>query len=642
MAEVKAALRLQLITGGLAEVQAATRAVQALSRAGAAGAAGEVRAASAAAAATERATTVKLRGLRTVESEMARLTQLEKNRAITAEARKALGGGGGGGGGGGFFTGHGFTDRARSVVGGIRDLTVAGMGMRYAFGAAVHSVHALIDPVREFQYELATLKSKQNFAPDVMQAISDKAKEMGRTTMFTPTQALEAGTQLAAAGVHGHDVAGALPTAMQFAQAANISAEESAHLMVQTATQFGMGANNESFRQIGDIFVKAKTSSTASIQEIGEAMNYVGPIAKQAGLSLQFTASAVSLLAEGGIKGSTAGTGLRRVITSLVKPTKESAKAMGEIGITAKDMSKGLNDLPGFFRKLNAAEEAHHLNRAGRLKLLKAAFSDRGMTIAAELQSAALKTGAGSWKLFEDRMNDADGTMQKVSDTLSDTLEGKIKKMDAALETAKITLGESFVPMLTAAIPKMTEAANAAGNWVQKNQALLPQLVEIGGAVAAGVVGTKLVAGVGSALQLLAPEATLAGASFATAFGAAFVAGIAAYGLTTALLDAMHIDMGKIGEDLYDYLHGTSDHMDTRDRSVSSAISAKKLASANVRPAGYAPMSAQNDLSLDLSGAPAHLPMSGQIDITLTDDRAKIKTRSNSIPLRTGANAGAR
>lgn len=638
MAEVKAALRLTLVTGGLAEVQAATRAVRALARAGQAGARGEASAATAAVAATERATVAKVKGLRMVEGEMARLTQLEKNRAITAEARKALGGGGGGG----FFTGHGFTDRARSIVGGIRDLTVAGMGIRYAFGTAVSAVHALIDPVREFQYELATLKSKQNFAPDVMQAISDKAKEMGRTTMFTPTQALEAGTQLAAAGVHGHDVAGALPTTMQFAQAANISAEEAAHLFVQTATQFGMGANNDSFKQVGDIFVKAKTSSTATIQEIGEAMNYVGPIAKQAGLSLRFTASAVSLLAEGGIKGSMAGTGLRRVITSLVKPTKESAKAMHEIGISSKDMSKGMSDLPGFFRKLEAAENAHHLNRAGRLKLLKATFSDRGMTVAAELQSAAIKTGAGSWELFEQRMNEADGTMQKVSETLSDTLEGKIKKLDAAMDTAKISLGESFIPMLTKAIPKITEAANATGSWVEKHGALLPTLVETAGVVGAGVLGTKLVSGVGTALQLLAPEATIAGASFATAFGAAFVAGIAAYGLTTAILDAMHIDMSKIGADLYDYLHGTKDNLDTRERSVASAIAAKKQGAANVRPQGYVPMSHLNDFALDTGGAPAHLPMDGKIDIHVTDDRVRVKTRSNSVPLRTGANAGAR
>ncbi|MDT2917637.1 phage tail tape measure protein, partial [Lactococcus lactis] len=91
-------------------------------------------------------------------------------------------------------------------------------------------------------------------------------------------------------------------------------------------------------------FVANKTS--AGFEDMGIAMEYVGPVAHSLGMNVEQTAAAVGLLSNNGIEGEKAGTSLRGALSRLLKPTKQSSAAFEELGINIDEWKKGNIGLP--------------------------------------------------------------------------------------------------------------------------------------------------------------------------------------------------------------------------------------------------------------------------------------------------------
>jgi TP901 family phage tail tape measure protein len=503
-----------------------------------------------AALAAERRAERERKSIRTVETEMERLTKLEERRKLTAEANVRLNRPSG------FFAGHGFIDKTRGFIGGVRDLTVAGMGAYYAARGAMHLAHAVIDPVREYQFELTKLRSKQNFSVSAMADIN-KSIRSNRDSIFTPLQAAEAGTTLAAAGVgaHGHheDLIAALNPTLKFSQASELSTEESAHMLIGVGNQFGF--KSKDFAHVADVLTAAKENSTASFNDLADSLTYVGPVANAAGQSLEKTASMLALLAEGNIKSSVAGTGLRSVLTSLVQPTKQTKDAMHTLGLDTRYLHDAVvkGDMPALFRKLGQAMDMKHLDKADRLKVMKQMFGENGMVVAIELSNAALRNQGQLWEQIDHNVEGAKGQVDRMSAQLGDTLEGRIRKLDARWESFKLNLGEKMLPVLDKALPKAAGFVDSLSSHLEgtSGTGLLGEVVGVAvgvGLAKALVTGlTSYMAGAGATAwaSAWASAGGTAGVPFSAALGAAVIAGIAGWQIGSALARALKIDLAS-------------------------------------------------------------------------------------------------
>ncbi len=87
-----------------------------------------------------------------------------------------------------------------------------------------------------------------------------------------------------------------------------------------------------------DVFANAVNRSKLTIDKLRTSMNYVGPIAKSAGLSFQEMAAAMMTLANSGLRASTIGTGLRRILAELSDPSDKLAAAAQDAGIALGDL----------------------------------------------------------------------------------------------------------------------------------------------------------------------------------------------------------------------------------------------------------------------------------------------------------------
>lgn len=110
-----------------------------------------------------------------------------------------------------------------------------------------------------------------------------------------------------------------------------------------------------STKTLNELAYAADATST-DFQSLGVGMSYVGSTAHQAGFSLSETASAMGILSNNGIEADKAGTGLRKVINSLITPTANGQKALASINLSTKDFltkSGKLKSMSSIFKTLN-------------------------------------------------------------------------------------------------------------------------------------------------------------------------------------------------------------------------------------------------------------------------------------------------
>ena len=96
---------------------------------------------------------------------------------------------------------------------------------------------------------------------------------------------------------------------------------------------------------VADVWLPMQIRPNSSVAETGEAMKYIAPLARAAGLSFEETAAAIGIMANAGIQGSQAGTTLRGALCRLSKPTEDMPQAMEELGISFYDSEGKMKSL---------------------------------------------------------------------------------------------------------------------------------------------------------------------------------------------------------------------------------------------------------------------------------------------------------
>ncbi|MDP8268261.1 MAG: phage tail tape measure protein [Candidatus Tenebribacter davisii] len=103
---------------------------------------------------------------------------------------------------------------------------------------------------------------------------------------------------------------------------------------------------------VSDVFANAVNRSKLTIDKLRTAMNYVGPIAKESGVSFKELSASMMVLANSGLRASTTGTGLRRVFAELVDPSKKLMEAARNAGIALNELDPTSNSLSSVISNL--------------------------------------------------------------------------------------------------------------------------------------------------------------------------------------------------------------------------------------------------------------------------------------------------
>lgn len=285
-----------------------------------------------------------------------------------------------------------------------------------------------------------------------LQALEEKAKQMGATTKFSATEAAEAMKYMAMAGWKSSDMIDGIAGVMNLAAASGENLAMTSDIVTDALTAFGLQAKDST--HFADVLAQTSSNANTNVSLMGETFKYVAPLAGSLGFSIEDTSLAIGLMANAGIKGSQAGTALRSTLTRMVKPTDDVSAAMNELGIevtnsdgTMKSLNEIMKDCRSAFSKLSDAEKAQMASTiagqeamSGFLAIVNASDTDF-----AKLEAA---------------INNADGAAEKMANTMNDNLKGKITILGSALEACGIEAYEKFEEPMKKAVDRVTDSVS--------------------------------------------------------------------------------------------------------------------------------------------------------------------------------------
>ncbi|EDN9691159.1 phage tail tape measure protein [Listeria monocytogenes] len=366
-----------------------------------------------------------------------------------------------------------------------------------------------------------------------------------------------------------------MPAIFNAARASGDDFETVMSVTTSTLEQFGMISKDtnkqmEYTNKVADVLTYVADKTAAGFSDMGTAMNYVGPISHSLGYSLTDTAAAVGLLSNRGIEGQKAGTGLRGMLTSLLKPSKSAAEAMSAVGLTIEDNNGNMKTLPTLLDDIN--DKTKKMTKTQKNSFLTMIFGREPLSAVNTL----LEAGGDSLRKYSKGADEANGYTKQVADNMRKAGKFGVDQFKASLEVLEQNVGQKLMPALTPIIEwankmidKFNDLSGAQQQSIIKWAGILAatgpvlmiggKLVAMTGGLIKGFAGLGKILGLGSKLAPLAAgfgatttavEGTsLAAAGLAGSFGALpAVIGLAGAALIGVGIYALDKHISKIEE----------------------------------------------------------------------------------------------
>ena len=295
--------------------------------------------------------------------------------------------------------------------------------------------------------------------PEQMKTLRGQILQMSKNSVFGPTALMKAAGELGAAGYEASDVMSVLPQAVQLAQGGRQPIDKMAEMLVNVKNQFRVS----DAQRINDVLAETARQTMANFKDMPEAFKYAGPFAHMAGVDLETTAAMIGMLSQQGIKGSVAGTGLRRMETGFLKADKKSVGFLKSKGINPAEVYDKSGKMKDLVRTLELLEKKG-VKASEAMKV----FGERGGPILAAL----LQGGTAELKRLRDELYKSQGASEKLAAAQMEGLPGAWARFTAAIENARLKIGESGftkdLENVTNYATRLTEAFSNAPQWMQR------------------------------------------------------------------------------------------------------------------------------------------------------------------------------
>ena len=316
-------------------------------------------------------------------------------------------------------------------------------------GAVVGLGTAAVKTAADFDTAMSKVSAVSGATGDELDALREKAREMGAKTKFSASEAAEAMNYMAMAGWKTEDMLSGIEGVMNLAAASGEDLATTSDIVTDALTAFGLSASDSG--HFADILAAASSNANTNVSMMGETFKYCAPIAGALGFSAEDTAEAIGLMANAGIKGSQAGTALRTIMNNLTGDIQLSGQALGDVTIqttnadgSMRDLSDILADCRVAFSQLSESEQA----QAAESLVGKNAMS--GFL-------ALMNAGEADINKLSSAIDNCDGCAAGMAETMQDNLAGQLQILKSQLEELAISFGELLMPAIRTIV-----------GWIQK------------------------------------------------------------------------------------------------------------------------------------------------------------------------------
>lgn len=356
---------------------------------------------------------------------------------------------------------------------------------------------AIVKTAGDFDQSMAQVKAVTQATGDDFAKLRDLAIDLGAKTAYSAVEVADAMTEMAKAGWDTNQIMDGMAGVLDAAAASGEGLASVATIVADAVSGFGLEASDAA--RVADILAHAANAGTIDISDLGESFKYVAPMAQSMGLSIEDVSTALTAMSMAGIKGSQAGTSLRRMLTNLAKPTKSVQEAIDALGIsiTNSDGSfKSLDEIVAVLRDsfsgLTDEEKAYYA------ATLAGANGQSGLL-------ALLNLSEEEYAALSEEMKNCRGEAEKTATTMQDNLNSKFEQLGGALESLSIKLGDILLPKLKSLVEWMTKVVEKFTNAPKSTQELILKIAGIAAAIGPVLlIFGKLTTAVGQGMQAFA------------------------------------------------------------------------------------------------------------------------------------------
>ena len=301
---------------------------------------------------------------------------------------------------------------------------------------ALQAFQAVVDVGSKFEAQMSKVEAISGATASDMELLTNKAKEMGSSTVFSASEAGQALEYMAMAGWKTSDMLNGIEGIMNLASASGEDLAKTSDIVTDALTAFGLTAKDSG--RFADVLATASSNANTNVSMMGETFKYVGATAGALNYSIEDIALATGLMANAGIKGSMAGTALRSTITRLASPTKQTQMAIDKLGLSLTD-SEGnalsfrevMLQMRSGFAGLSEAEQA------ATAKMLGGAQAMSGLL-------SIVNASDEDFNKLASAIDNSNGSAEKMANTMTDNLQGSMTKFGSAAEGLGIAVYDAI------------------------------------------------------------------------------------------------------------------------------------------------------------------------------------------------------
>lgn len=305
--------------------------------------------------------------------------------------------------------------------------------------------------VREF----ASFDSAMTQSTAIMGELSDQmrnemeeaARQMGKTTLFSATEAAEAYFFLASAGLDASASIQALPVVAKFAQAGMFDLDTATSLLADSQSALGLAirddavANMENMARIADVLVKGNIMANASVEQLAQSLtNKAASAMKAVGMSIEEGVAVLSAFADQGIKGEEAGTKFSIVMRELQRRALENKKVFDEFNVTVFDAQGEFRNIADIISELEVALRGQS-DETKKAMLSMMGFADESVTVILSLLGTSDQI-----RKYEAGLKSAGGITEEVANKQLGSLSSQLQLAKQRLQDVAIEVGGQLAP----------------------------------------------------------------------------------------------------------------------------------------------------------------------------------------------------
>ena len=331
--------------------------------------------------------------------------------------------------------------------------------------------------------EVNTLINFNNTDLDVLkQQVRDLSKEFG----INAVDAAKALYSTISAGQAPADAIKFLTVAAKTSIGGITDLETAVDGLTSVVNAFGYASSET--EDVADIMFATMRRGKTTIEELSRFFFQAAPVASALGISLEEVSAAVTTLTLSGTPTRVAMTQVRQAMVSLAKPTAEMEELFAALGYESGLAAIRADGLVGTFNKLqdqSGATEAEFIKAVGSVESLQAVMGLTGKNTPAFLENMKA-------------MENAAGGVEDAYAQMADSTSQKFAEMTAAMNDAKIEMGENLAPTFEQLAELGVEASEAIGDNQGLTMSVLALAATVGGIAILRIAITNLAAAFGA------------------------------------------------------------------------------------------------------------------------------------------------